>query len=108
MASKYLEAFAGGQKTTTIRSGRLFFPAGPLILQCGRKEMVAELTSIRHCLASDLTDVDAHRDGFDSRTDLVRALKQHYPELAPDAWLSIVSLKRLLPDAPAVYSAKIL
>jgi ABC-type lipoprotein export system ATPase subunit/GNAT superfamily N-acetyltransferase len=108
MASKYLEAFAGGQKTTTIRSGRLFFPAGPLILQCGRKEMVAELTGIRHCLASDLTDADANRDGFDSRTDLVRALKQHYPELAPDAWLSIVSLKRLLPDAPAVYSTKIL
>lgn len=107
MTSKYLEAFAGGQKTTTIRTGRLFLPAGPLILQCGRKEVVAELTGIRHCLASVLTDADAHRDGFASRNHLMRALKQHYPELAPDAWLSIVSLKRLLPDAPQVFSKKI-
>lgn len=107
MASKYLDAFAGGQKTTTIRSGRRFLPAGPLILQCGRKEVVAEVTGIRHCLASDLTDEDAHRDGFASRPDLMRALRQHYPELSADAWLSIVSLKRLLPDSPAVCSAKV-
>ncbi len=107
MNSKYLEAFAGGEKTTTIRTGRLFLPTGPLILQCGRKEIVAELTGIRHCLASELTDMDAHRDGFANRTTLMRVLKQHYPELAADAWLSIVSLKSLLPDAPHVSSKKV-
>lgn len=108
MASRYLEAFAGGQKTTTIRSGRLFLPSGPVILQCGRKEVVAEIAGVRHCLVVDLTDEDAHRDGFGSRTDLMRALKQHYPELSSEAWLSVVSLKHLLPVAPAAYLAKIL
>jgi len=101
MASKYLEAFAAGQKTTTIRSGRLFLPPGPLILQCGRKEVVAELTGVYHCVVSDLTDTDARRDGFGCKNDLVRALKHHYPDLAPDTWVSIVSLKHLLPVVPA-------
>jgi energy-coupling factor transporter ATP-binding protein EcfA2 len=108
MASKYLEAFAAGQKRTTIRSGRLFLPPGPLILQCGRKEVVAEMTGIRHCLVSDLSDADAQRDGFGCRTDLLRALKHHYPDLAPAAAVSIVSLERLLPVAPVASSAKIL
>ena len=106
MASRYLEAFAAGLKTTTIRSGRLFFPIGPLILQCGRKEVVANLTGIRHCQAGDLTDEDAKRDGFGCRADLMRALKQHYPDLAPDAWVTVISLKHLLPVPPEASSAK--
>jgi ABC-type ATPase with predicted acetyltransferase domain len=101
MASKYIEAFADGQKTTTIRNGRLFLPSGPLILQCGRKEVFAEIAGVRHCLAVDLTDEDAHHDGFASRTDLMRALRQHYPELSSETWLSVVSLKHWLPVAPA-------
>ena len=104
MASEYLEAFAAGQKTTTIRSGRLYLPPGPLILQCGRKEVVAELTGIHHCLVGDLTDADAQRDGFGCKNALVRALKRHYRDLAPDAWVSVVSIKHLLPVVPAAPS----
>lgn len=108
MASKYLDSFAAGQKMTTIRSGRLCFPYGPLILQCGRREVVAELTGIRHCLVSDLTDADAQRDGFGCRIDLLRALKDHYPELAPDTCVSIMSLAQLLPRVAAGSAAKVL
>lgn len=100
IAGNYLAAFAAGLKTTTIRSGRLFLPIGPLILQCGRKEVVVDLTEIRHCQFSDLTDADALRDGFNCKADLVRALKHHYSELSPDAWMTIISLKHLLPCVP--------
>ncbi len=101
MASRYLSAFTAGQKTTTIRSGRLYLPSGPVILQCGRKQIVAEATGVRHCVAADLTDADANLDGFGSCSDLIRALRQHYPELLPESWMSIVSLKPLLPGRGA-------
>jgi hypothetical protein len=97
MACRCLAAFTAGQKKTTIRSGRLYLPPGPVILQCGRKLIVAEVAGVRHCLAGDLTDEDAYQDGFGTLSDLIRALRQHYPELLPESWVSVVSLKPLLP-----------
>lgn len=101
----YESAIRTGAKRQTIRVDDPF--------RCGPAEIVfdndndndngaelslpAVVTDVRTSRRSDLTAVDAQRDGFESLAELNAALDMHYPGLGPDAPVDVVTF-RLLGD----------
>lgn len=53
----------------------------------------AEVTGIRHCLVSDLTDQGAQAEGLTTATELREALKGHYPDLAATDEVDVITFQ---------------
>ena len=91
---KYLEQVLSGGKVTTIRRG-IVTPSGDRVyLVCnGRVLGEARISSLRFVRFGDLTDADARRDGFESKDKLVEALREIYPSISKDDWVTIITLE---------------
>ncbi len=94
-SKEYLRDLLEGRKTGTIRLGSARYKVGDVVLvYCGGFILgKARITSVTHKRVVDLTEEDALRDGFDSYGDLIRALKQHYPNLKPDTPLTALTFE---------------
>ncbi|WP_199816341.1 ASCH domain-containing protein [Streptomyces sp. NRRL F-4428] len=106
---RYLEAVRSGVKTKTTRfqdraqlgPARLVFASDPEVV------LPADVTDIRHCLVSDLTDQDAQAEGLATATELRAGLKGHYPDLAATDEVDVVTFQTndgagaRRPDEPA-------
>ncbi|MFF9363646.1 ASCH domain-containing protein [Streptomyces griseoluteus] len=92
---RYLDDVRSGAKTRTTRfrdparlgAARLVFASDPEVV------LPAEVTGIRHCLVSDLTDSDARAEGLTTATELREALKGHYPDLAATDEVDVITFR---------------
>jgi cytidine deaminase len=94
MFEGYLDLVVSGRKTTTVR---LDDPArlGPITFVFehadGRVSTVdAVVTQIDSKKISELTDLDATRDGFADLAELLTALEHHYPGFDPESTVDVV------------------
>lgn len=90
----YLDAVRGGTKQTTIRLHDPVRP-GPVRLvfdhDAGASTIVdAVVTDVASKAVSALDDDDAVRDGYGDRSELLAALRSHYPELDESAEVDVV------------------
>lgn len=91
---KYLERVLRGEKTTTIRRGIVTPSKDHVYLTCdGQVLGEARISSLRFVKIRDLTDADAKRDGFESRDELLKALREIYPDISQEDWVTVISLE---------------
>nr|WP_237751134.1 ASCH domain-containing protein [Streptomyces collinus] len=92
---RYLDNVRSGAKTKTTRfrdparlgPARLVFESDPEVV------LPAEVTGIRHCLVSDLTDQDARAEGLTTAAELREGLKSHYPDLTETDEVDVVTFQ---------------
>ncbi|MEU3777353.1 ASCH domain-containing protein [Streptomyces sp. NPDC032472] len=92
---RYLDVVRSGAKTKTTRfrdpaqlgPARLVFESDPEVV------LSAEVTGIRHCLVSDLTNQDAQAEGLTTAAELREALKGHYPDLAGTDEVDVITFQ---------------
>ena len=90
---RYMEAILSGKKRATIRLGRRpnLNPGDTVLIHSGGyaigRAVVERVESKR---VSELTDEDAVLDGFGSREELIRALKEHYKRVDDDSLAHII------------------
>ncbi|WP_200836985.1 ASCH domain-containing protein [Streptomyces sp. WAC05374] len=92
---RYLEAVRSGVKTKTTRfrdpaqlgPARLVFESDPEVV------LPAEVTGIRHCLVSDLTDQDAQAEGLTTAARLREVLQGHYPDLVGTDGVDVITFR---------------
>ncbi|WP_078954315.1 ASCH domain-containing protein [Streptomyces sp. H021] len=92
---RYLEGVRSGAKTKTTRfrdparlgPARLVFESDPEVV------LPAEVTGIRHCLVSELTDQDAQAEGLTTAAELREGLKGHYPDLSGTDEVDVVTFQ---------------
>jgi cytidine deaminase len=53
----------------------------------------AQVTGIRQCLVSDLTDQDAQAEGLSTASELRQVLKGHYPDLADTDEVDVITFQ---------------
>jgi len=91
---RYLEALMRGCKVTTIRRGIITPTRDRVFLEADGKVVgEATIASLRFTRLCDLTDADAQRDGFASREELLSALREIYPDIGQDEWVTVISLE---------------
>ena len=91
----YEDLIRRGVKQQTIRVDDPF-RTGPatLVFEKGSGDVVtipASVTAVETTTRGDLTDLDARRDGFADLAELHAALDEHYPGLASDEPVDLVS-----------------
>ncbi|MGN7157704.1 ASCH domain-containing protein [Dietzia cercidiphylli] len=91
----YEELIRSGAKRQTIRIDDPF-RAGPaeVVFEKDSGEVTAIptiVTDVRTVERSGLTELDVQRDGFETLADLHSALDQHYPSLADDDTVDLVT-----------------
>ncbi|MFC8918334.1 ASCH domain-containing protein [Streptomyces sp. NPDC057116] len=92
---RYLEAVRSGVKTKTTRfrdpaqlgPARLVFESDPEVV------LPAEVTGIRHCMVSDLTDQDAQAEGLTTAAQLREVLQRHYSGLVGTDQVDVVTFR---------------
>ncbi|GAA4856369.1 ASCH domain-containing protein [Saccharopolyspora rosea] len=94
MHDAYLDAVRSGAKRTTIRVHDPVSP-GPLRLVFEHADadpttLDATATEVTSKRVRELTDEDAHLDGFADRSALLDALSFHYPGISPSTLVDVV------------------
>lgn len=91
-SKKYLEDLLKGTKLSTVRLGNVKYRVGDEVLvYCGGLVLGrARITGVKRKRFIDLTEEDAVMDGFPSLRDLLKALKQHYPNLKANTPLTVI------------------
>lgn len=80
---RYRTAILEGKKRATVRRGRVNLREGDevFIHSGGYVLGKARIVRVERKPIEALTDEDAIKDGFSSREELIRALREHYPDL---------------------------
>lgn len=89
MYSHYISLVQNGTKTTTIRRGhRTDICLGPCMIFATETEINASalvtIANIVHTSLDQLTDADAVRDGFQTKSELIRVLRTIYGDEITD------------------------
>ncbi len=93
---KYMDALLTGRKRITIRVARSSVPRpGSLVyVHCGGKVIgLAKVTSVIFKPVSALGDEEAREEGFDTREELINALRKHYPSLGSNSLVAVIRFK---------------
>ncbi len=104
---RYVEDILSGRKKATIRRG-IVKPKYDEIIVHGGGRPVAKIRVVRvyYKRVYELSDEDALKDGFSSREELVRELKNVYPDIRDDEYVTIIEfeviqrLDRLVSEDP--------
>jgi len=90
--AEYVEKILKGEKITTIRKGIKSYPVGKIVdLTVNYKPFArARVSKVIVKRVSELTDEDAKRDGFNSKDELIQALKKIYGEVKDSEFVTIV------------------
>jgi len=94
-SKKYLNDLLSGSKLATIRAGNVKYKPGDVVLvYCGGLVLGrAKILRVERRKLIDLTEEDARRDGFSSLRELLKALKQHYPNIKRDTPLTVIEFE---------------
>ena len=79
-----------GRKLSTIRLGRRPYPRGPCVLRTKNRDLPVEINNVRFSRLDELTQSDAHADGFTSLEELHQELRRFYPSVGSDDYVTIV------------------
>ncbi|GGY10279.1 ASCH domain-containing protein [Streptomyces minutiscleroticus] len=90
---RYLEAVRSGAKTTRFRDPAQLGPASLVFESDPEVVLSAEVTGIRHCRVSDLTDQDAQAEGLTTAAQLREAFKGHYPDPAGTDEVDVITFQ---------------
>ncbi|RLE82301.1 MAG: ASCH domain-containing protein [Thermoprotei archaeon] len=94
LKKKYLDLVAEGVKCTTIRRGKRRIESARLKIVGGKDVVIeARVRSIRYKRVRELSLDDALRDGFLDLEELIEELKEIYPSLKSDEWVTIVEFE---------------
>ncbi len=90
--SEYVNAILEGKKITTIRKGIKTYPVGRIVdLTVNNKTFAkAKIDKVVVKRVKELNDEDAKKDGFESRDELIRALKRIYGNVRDEEFVTIV------------------
>ncbi len=90
---EYINAIREGHKTTTIRLGKRSISTSTLILESDIDSIEVQVTSIYHKKFQNLTKADAQKDGFTTLQELKTALSMFYPNIKPNAIVTLIEFK---------------
>jgi hypothetical protein len=90
LSSEFIPAVLDGRKLSTIRLGRRPYPRGPCVLRAKNWELPIEIHNVRFSRLDELTQDDAHADGFTSLEELQKELRRFYPSVGPNDFVTIV------------------
>ena len=94
MKGKYADIILSGKKTTTIRPGKVEVKAKEFLIHAGGKIIArAVLEDVRYKRLKNLTDEDARLDGFSSKEELKKELKEFYPDMKEHDWVTIIRFR---------------
>ncbi len=95
--AEYVESIIQGKKITTVRKGVKSYPVGRIVeLTVNYKPFAkAKVKKVVVKRVKELTDEDAVRDGFESKEDLLNALKKIYGEINENDLVTIVHFEVL-------------
>jgi len=94
--AKYCDALRRGVKKATIRkvSKRVPLPGSKVYIKCGGRIIgLARIKSVVYKSLSSVTEKEALRDGFKSKEELVKALRNHYPDLKPETLVAVIEFE---------------
>ncbi|WP_456483995.1 ASCH domain-containing protein [Methanopyrus kandleri] len=96
ISGEYRDKLLRGEKRATIRVGRVpgARPGKVVYIHCGGYVYgKVRITNVRTKRVRDLTDEDAKLDGFENREELLKALRDHYPNLRDDDIVTIIEFE---------------
>ena len=83
-----------GIKLITIREGyREGYEPGRLVMLCCQIEpwcVMADITKVRHCLLSEVTQAEWEADGFTSREEMLEGMRRFYPAMTWDSAVTVI------------------
>ena len=90
--SEYVDAIIEGKKVTTIRKGIKLYPVGRIVdLTVENKPFAkARVDKVVVKRVKELSNEDARKDGFESKEELIEALKKIYGKVRDDEFVTIV------------------
>lgn len=94
LRGKYAEKILSGNKTTTIRRGRVKVASKNILIHSGGRIIArAEIVDIKIKRFKDLTDNDARLDGFENKEDLKNELRRIYPSIKEHDKVTIIKFR---------------
>ena len=87
---KHMEKVRNGTKTLTICKGNKSISEGLLLLKSRSDEILVRITDVASKRLEELTEEDAHKDGFKNLKELKIALKDIYPKLVDRSTTSVI------------------
>ena len=91
---EFVPAVLDGRKVSTVRRGWRGYQPGDCILRTDVCDIPVRVQRVRHCTLGDLTEGDAHRDGFSGLDELTKTLLAFYPGILPQDALTVVEFSR--------------
>ena len=94
-SKKYMQDLLEGRKLATVRLGRVRYRVGDVVLAyCGGLVLGrVRITGVKYKKLIDLTEEDARRDGFANLRDLLKALRQHYPNVRANTPITVITFE---------------
>ncbi len=95
--AEFVQSIVEGRKVTTVRKGIKSYPVGKVVeLTVNYKPFArAKVTKVVVKRVKELTDEDAVKDGFESREQLIRALKKIYGDVNENDFVTVVHFEVL-------------
>ena len=91
--TKMREDILSGRKSISIREGHRDYQPGTSVMLCCHIEpwaVMADVTSVRHCSARDVTSKEIADDGFLSFEDFLTRMRRFYPKFSADTLITII------------------
>ncbi|WP_457554764.1 ASCH domain-containing protein [Candidatus Pyrohabitans sp.] len=94
---EYVAAILSGSKCATVRKGRRSYAEGEVVelTSNGKAFALARVVACEVKRLAELTELDARRDGFSSREELLRALRRIYGGVSEREQVTVVRFKLL-------------
>lgn len=94
LKGEYADKLLAGSKSATIRLGIVRPKYDEVVIHGkGRPLAKARITRVEYKRVRELTDTDAKLDGFDSREELLEALRKVYGTVRPEDYVTIIGLE---------------
>ncbi len=93
LADKHFPAVRDHQKRVTIRKGYRDVKPGPMLLESatdGFDSIEVMIGRVIFTPAGEMTDKEARQDGFRDLTDLIRGMKEYYPDFDENTEVTII------------------
>ena len=81
-----------GIKTITIREGHRDHKPGPVLIACHVEPwaVMADITSVRHCVLDEVTEEEYRADGFVSKADMLAGMKRFYSSMTMESPVTVL------------------
>ena len=94
ISQKYVGLILNNQKVTTIRKGRKNISRGFMLLESGDQSIIVNVKNVKCKGLLNLDDLDALKDGFESKTELLEELEGIYPNLSKRSIVTIIEFEQ--------------